>query len=544
MTRASQFRPFLRILCLAVCLLNAMPLQAAKADTDPLPVRTELNKQIQLIDDYTLNLADLNALYQIREYKQAWRTKGEEDRAALSNFVDTMEAFAAYHGVQDDHEPAQILRKMLAKTNEDNAIKLELLITDWLIKIAHDLYGDHVNLSQLYVGWDFKRPHHQIIPEMAASIQDNKINEYFTTLLPTLRDYDQLAEALKTYRAMKSKGPWPTVTAGPTIKPQNHDARLEQVRARLQAEGYDAPPATPSDPTLYADDLKAVVIAYQSRNGLEADGNIGAKTIIAMNISLIHRIEQIIANMERLRHMPRSYPSRYAMVNIASASVKVFDNNTVIYHEPVVIGRTDRKTPFIESAIRSVIFNPSWHVPAKIAREDILPKLRKDPHYLEKLGFVINSQDDEAAGTTVDWNTVKKNEFAFRLRQAPGELNSLGRIKFDFDNNFSVYMHGTPHEELFARAARNLSSGCIRLKDPESFAVIVLRDNEGNWGADKVQSEIDKNKTHWLKVEHQLPLYVIYQTAFFDSPDGPINFRTDAYNYDRILIDALRQKDD
>ena len=543
MYRAS---PLPRRILLRCCMIIALTVGGANVyaqdNADTSPIKSELAKQVQLFDQYTLNLADLSTLYAQRAYKPAWKTKTDADRENLAAFVTTMEEFATSHGLQKDHEPAAMIRKVLSKATEADAAKLEILVSDWLIKIAHDLYGDKINLHELYVGWEFKRPRHQIIPELAAAMNDDKVYDYLSSLLPTDMDYPRLMDALKNYRALKANGPWAQIPLGPSIKPGMSDSRLTAVRDRLAAEGYAVPTiAAGQDPAFYDDALKDVVIEYQSRNGLEADGSIGGKTMNAMNISLVRRIEQIIANMERLRHMPRSYPTRYAVVNIGDASLKIIENNAEIYHAPVVVGRPDRKTPFIESAIRSVIFNPSWHVPAKIARQDILPKLRKDPHYLEKMGFVINTDDEnDPYGTSIDWHQIEASEFAFRLRQAPGELNSLGRIKFDFDNSFAVYMHGTPHEELFVKAARNLSSGCIRLKDPEEVAKIVLASNEGSWDIPDVQRAIDKRSTRWLKVAQPLPLYIIYQTAFFPTPDAPINFRPDVYNYDRILYDALK----
>jgi len=549
MKRASPVRHAVSVLFLALAVMawGQTPAVYAQDTADNNPIKAELGKQLQLIDHYTLDLPELASLYQARAYKPAWRTASESDQKALASFVDTMEAFAKAHGLANDHAPAEVLRKLLAKPAEENATKLELLISDWLIKLAHDLYGDKIELSELYVGWSFKRPHHQLIAELAAAIRDGKTNEFLTNLAPVSADYVRLSEALKTYRALKVNGPWPQIPLGATIKPDTTDPRVPLVRARLAAEGYNVPVvAEGEDPAFYSDGLKQAVIEYQSRNGLEADGSIGGKTVNAMDVPLVRRIEQIIANMERLRHMPRSYPDRYAIVNIANASLQIIENGAVVYEAPVVVGRPDRKTPFIQSAIRSVIFNPSWHVPAKIAREDILPKLRKDPHYLEKMGMVVRTDDDEAdpSGANIDWKSLQDSAALFHLRQVPGEQNSLGRIKFDFDNNFSVYMHGTPHEELFAKAARNLSSGCIRLKEPEEVAKVVLEYNDGTWDLPDIQREVDKTKTRWMKVAKPLPLYVVYQTAFFPTVDSSINFRTDVYNYDRILTDALKEKAD
>jgi murein L,D-transpeptidase YcbB/YkuD len=291
---------------------------------------------------------------------------------------------------------------------------------------------------------------------------------------------------------------------------------------------------------MFDDKLKQALTAYQLRNGLAATGNLGAKTLEALNVPIDARIDQITANMERWRHMPEDFPpSRYALVNIPDYSIVIVEDAKEIYRGIVIVGEVDRKTPFIDSAVRSMIVNPAWHVPAKIAREDILPKLQKDPHYLEKLGFVIRGSKDDPYGEHIDWNAIRENEFNFRLRQAPGDMNSLGRLKFDFDNDFAVYMHGTPHHSLFKRNARALSSGCVRLRDPEKVAAIVLAGNKEPWDVKRIEDEIAAGKTRWVGIENPLPLYILYWTVFAGA-DGQINFRNDVYGYDTFLMESMR----
>ncbi|MDD2325464.1 MAG: L,D-transpeptidase family protein [Alphaproteobacteria bacterium] len=536
---------------LLASLLVLLPVQASAADSPPMAEQSFLatyRKLQPLLPSASFQGAEIQTFYSLRGYKPVWRTEAGEIKATVPAFVESLEAVIDTQGLDRRDYPLEQVKAVLAKQENatpDEAALTEFLLTDWLIRLAHDLNGDRGNLSQLYVGWNFTKPKRDIVADLVRVIDQNGLSAYLNSLCPVDPDYWALVAVLKAYREIEQKSGWSIVPTGPSIKPEMRDARVPLVLDRLAAEGYRLETdATLAEPAFYSKEIAALVSQYQSRNTLEADGAIGAKTIVAMNVSVARRIRQILANMERLRHMPRLYPARYAMVNIASETLKLIDNGQVVYQVPVVVGRPDRKTPFIESTIRSVIFNPSWHVPASIAKKDILPKLRKDPHYLEKLGFVINgSAEDDPHGKAVDWSTISASAFAFRLRQAPGDMNSLGRIKFDFDNDFSVYMHGTPHDELFARAERHLSSGCIRLKDPEQFATYVLAHNDGKWELADVQTEIDKDKTRWLKVAEPLPLYVIYQTAYFPTPDSPVSFAPDVYNYDAILMNALEDKE-
>lgn len=538
--------PFPRFVLLFACCsllcFGPSPVSAALFSSEAEEIQRTILLQ-PYAPAYRLNHDDLQKLYGSRNYRPVWLTQNPADRDSLAKFISAMQAFVTFHGLQESDYPAVEMTRLLASTIPADATKLEILTTDWLIKLARDLNGARVNLSQLYVGWDFKQEPHDVVNELSNAIVQNKVHEYFDALTPTSFDYMKLADSLSLYRSIKAKGGWPAIPAGETIKPDMNDPRVPLIRQRLAAEGYAVPEPTSDLDTAYNGALQTVVTEYQVRNGLDADGNLGKKTLRAMSVPVEQRISQINANLERLRHLPHSFPDRYAVVNIANTSIKVFEKGQVIYHAPVIAGRADRKTPFMQSTIRSVIFNPSWHVPAKIARLDILPKLRKDPRYLEKMGFVIkDAVGEDMHGTTINWQKISASEFAFRLRQEPGEMNSLGRIKFDFENDFAVYMHGTPHEELFAKAGRHLSSGCVRLQDPETFAEIVLKANDGDWTHEKVQGAIDQSKTKWLQVKDPLPLYFIYQTASFPSPEGPIHFSPDDYNYDQILTNALGER--
>jgi len=522
---------------LTVALLTG-PVRAADSMEPPIVLQKALASPSPALESLPLSSIELNEFYAARQYRPAWGTTTKEERASLLKFLSSVKDFAAYHGLDLDEETAKKIQSLSEAEQAPAFPKLELLTTSYLLSLAHAMHGDRVKLSLLYPGWDFKRDDRDLATDLAKAVDDNKIEDFIAGLAPTAPAYTRLARELKIYRERAARGGWAPIPSGPTIKPGEQSPRVAALRARLAAEDYL--PADEASSQTYDAPLRDVVQEYQRRNGLEIDGNVGGKTLIALNTPIETRIDQILANMERWRHMPTTFPSRYVVVNNAAALIEVWDDGQILYEAPLVVGRVDRKTPFIQSEIRSVIFNPSWHVPAKIAQKDILPKLRKDPHYLEKQGFVISGSANNPHGEAIDWNKIRASSFNLKLRQAPGDMNALGRLKFDFDNDFSVYMHGTPHQELFAKAERHQSSGCMRLRDPELFAQIVLAKNAGTWGSEEVRAEIDKDKTRWLKVAEPLPLYVVHWTVFAEKPDAPLSFRSDIYDYDRFLMATLR----
>lgn len=481
---------------------------------------------------------DILDLYASRAFQPVWSNATDRAGGLIQKIFTQLHAIRDYHGLSPKDFPEDEINALISSEETTDHLRLDILFTSYVMKLAHALSGDRPNLSILYVGWDFEKPPSAIREGLSKAIEDNEVMAYLNALAPTHFDYAAYASALTRYRELEKQGGWGAVPPGDTLKTGMTDSRVLAVRQRLTSEGYLTTDQTSSP--LYSTDLEQAVRAYQVRNGLETDGHVGKKTLSAMNVPIEARINQIRANMERIRHLPRTYPHQYTLVNIASNTLKVFRGSDIIFEMPVITGRRDRKSPFIQSAIKSVIFNPSWHVPSRIAREDILPKLRKDPHYLQKQGIIIKEGDNgDPHGTMINWNTISPSEFTFRLRQEPGAMNALGRIKFDFDNNFSVYMHGTPHEELFEKASRHLSSGCVRLQDPISFATLVLAENDSDWDNNKVKRLIDNGKTRSVPLSSEMPVYFIYQTAFFVKGDDAIYFTPDDYDYDRILLEAL-----
>ena len=513
----------------------AVPVAAVPAPSD---LQNALGAQDLSVGTYVLLTDDLRAFYEKREFKPAWNFAGPENATAFASFLGSIEQMLDYHGLRHEDYAFDDMRKLAAQADDDSHLKLELLTTDTLLRLAHDLHGDNNELNDLYPGWDFQRVDVDIPTLLGAAIGANGLNEFIGSMSPQQPAYTQLARALMNYRNIAAQGGWKPVDAGSIVRAGYHDPRVSQIYARLAAEDY-LPKVAMTHDDMYDEDIKKAVAAYQLRNGLGDDGNTGPFTIEAMNISVDARIDQIRANMERWRHMPGDFPPpRDVMVNIPDASIDITEEGKVIYRGPVVVGRVDRKTPFIDSIIRSMIINPAWHVPVKIAKKDILPKLRKDPHYLEKLGFVIAGNKNDPYGDNINWETMPAQEFNFRLRQSPGDMNSLGRLKFDFANDFAVYMHGTPHQELFDKHERDFSSGCVRLRDPENVAEILMTGTKGGWTVQKISEEIQGGKTQWVGLASPMPIYVVYWTVFADE-SGATNFRKDVYGYDDLLMHPI-----
>ncbi len=355
--------------------------------------------------------------------------------------------------------------------------------------------------------------------------------------------YLGLKATLAIYRNIAQAGGWPRVpiwsAEAPKLQPGQSDPRIPAYRARL-AVTDGAPEVAPDQAELFDPGLAAAMTRFQLRHGLIADGVPGRNTVRALNVSVEDRIGQLIAGLERARI--RVVPADpYILVNIPEYRLRMVVAGQTVFDTPVVTGRPSRPTPLIASHISSVVFNPTWTVPLKLAGEDIVPKVLKDPEYLGKEGIRIFSSfshdDEEIDPDSIDWQHINRKHFPYRLRQDPGPLNSLGQVKLNFPNTHDVYMHDTPDRHLLARDERAFSSGCIRVLNPVDLAEKVLATLSG-WDRARIDAAVAAGTMVTLSVPRKINVRLVYETVWVAS-DGVVNFRQDIYGHDAELARTI-----
>jgi murein L,D-transpeptidase YcbB/YkuD len=191
--------------------------------------------------------------------------------------------------------------------------------------------------------------------------------------------------------------------------------------------------------------------------------------------------------------------------------------------------------------VRYIEINPYWTVPAGLAVKEELGKLRSNPGGLSSQGFEAVRGKDVYDLRSINWANYGPGNFPFQLRQQPGPKNALGRVKFMFPNERSVYLHDTPSRSLFSRSERAFSHGCIRLSRPLELALQVLTAGDvTGWNMDRINKVVATEKNTVVKLVQPLPIHLTYLTAWVDE-DG-VNFRKDIYNQDAKLLAALDGK--
>lgn len=357
-------------------------------------------------------------------------------------------------------------------------------------------------------------------------------------------DMPVLKAALAAARRRAAAGPWPTLpgTGARTLEPFAEDAaRVPALRARLAATD-PVLAANPGSGALYDERLQAAVRRFQAAAGLEADGRVGMGTTAALNRQPEVEVNQLRVAMDMRRAAPPPPRERRVEVNVPAYTLAVIEDGRVLMEFPVVVGRPSRATPMLVTRLTSVQFNPPWGVPQRLAREDMLPRLRRDPQAMAQRGFRIfqrvGGEVVEVDPMTVNWHAIHPDRFPFFIRQDAGDANALGRLKFNMPNNDNIFLHDTPERHLFRRPDRAHSSGCIRLERPMDFLMLLL---EGSgWDRERVDRTLATRQTIVIALRRQLPIRLHYDTVSVEQ--GQPRLRADIYGLDQAYARAMETR--
>jgi L,D-transpeptidase YcbB len=428
---------------------------------------------------------------------------------------------------------------------EKDAARFDLALTICLMRYISDLHTGRIDPHQFGIEVNVAKRKYdlpKLLREQIVSAAD--VPAALLQVEPPYPGYQRTIRALQKYRqlAMEETGqPFPPVKR-PIAPGQTYPGAARLARFLRLVGDLPADVSVSTDETRYEGALVDAVKSFQDRHGLAPDGKIGARTLEELNVPLRQRVRQIELTLERWRWLPTEYGEAPIVVNIPGFQLRAYDTEFhVVVAMKVVVGKAyDRKTPVFMSNLQSVIFRPYWEVPVSIASEEIVPEIERDPAYLAKQEMeIVDSRGVVVATDTVTSDLLDQiREGKLTVRQRPGPNNSLGLIKFEFPNEYGVYMHDTPARLLFSRSKRDFSHGCIRLENPVELATGVLRDNPG-WDEEHIRAAMNGDATREVKLTHPTPVLIVYGTAIV-LDDGMVRFYDDLYGQDAELDQALR----
>jgi murein L,D-transpeptidase YcbB/YkuD len=497
------------------------------SNSTPLPVVTAGHQRVDV------NRAVID-FYARRGFRSAWTD--ESDVAQLLKSLNDTQA----DGLDpsdfriDELAMAQAAMQASAPTPAQRAA-FDIAASHTYITALLQLRRGKVDPSRLELQWNFDPVDvdpREDVNVFFAAIDAHDVARAFNQAPPQEAIYGRLREGLAQLRRVRDIGGWLPIDAGQTLKPGMLDASVAALRARLTASGYlDEQMTTRID---YDDSVKSAVKKFQAEQYLPVDGVVGAGTLAALNVPVEARIDQVRVNMERARWLLYKLQGTFVIVDIAGYKVALYRDGKAIWRSRVQVGKPFRSTPVFQSQITYITFNPTWTVPPTILVKDILPKILKDPHYLDaNLIRAIDRQGTVVDPSTIDWH----NPRGITLRQDAGPDNSLGQVVIRFPNEYSIYLHDTPHRDLFAQSRRATSSGCIRVENPLQLVELLFNDPV-HWNSAAIQTQLANGKTENISLPVKVPVLLAYWTVDL-SVDGRVTFKPDVYGHDLAVLRAL-----
>lgn len=426
-------------------------------------------------------------------------------------------------------------------------IRFEMMLSARALRYARDAHAGRINPNKLSGYHDFAKKPMNLEQSLGFMANMADADIYLERQHPQNDTYRKLRAELEMLRGAAER----EIIVDPKtfVRPGGTNPELAKLLKLIERdadaaflETHGAALKEHAGSEVYVEALVPVVKAAQEERGLKPDGVIGPRTVAAIaGVSKAARIDKVLYTLERLRWHPSELGETRVVINAASFNVDFFDKGEPRISMRTVVGRSANQTNFFHDELETVEFNPYWGVPRSIIVNEMLPKLWRDPSYLDRNGYeVINGQGRKVSSSAVDWGQYGRN-VPFSVRQKPGRRNALGELKILFPNRHAIYMHDTPSKSLFQRDTRAFSHGCVRLADPRAMAAALL-----DVSVDDVARAIesgDRSRPTRRKIERKIPVYVGYFTAW-PQTDGVIAYHGDVYGRDERLGIAIEKVTD
>jgi murein L,D-transpeptidase YcbB/YkuD len=509
-------------------------------------LKNELNQidtseeTLVISDDSLFATKQIFEFYSWNNFATVWSDRGILNKQG-DTLLNVLKNADQYGLISEDYHYSKI--DSLIKIKKDRASKkfdavkiytIDLLLTDAFFTIAVHVNKGRLNADSLTREWKIAQVDTNLVNVLKTAHAKNEIHSAIDSLEPKNEYYLALKYALKKFKIEFKNANWDS------IKNRESDSTTFMARVKerliLSHDYYDEFSGN--------DSIKLVksIKNFQCQNNLTEDGKIGKLTFKALQKNKQDYINQIELNMERWRWYNAPNEKQYVWVNIPKFEMKVVEEDTLVMKSRVIIGAPDHQTPLLKSTIRYFLIYPYWTVPFSIATKEILPILKRDTTYLSRKNFeVLGVNNKKVDASKINWKKYSTKYFPWKLRQGIGEKNSLGILKFNFENKYGVYMHDTDNRKLFNREMRAMSHGCCRLEKFMDFAQFLIRDDSVKYPLDSLISDISKAQQKYVYIKHPIPFYINYFTAEIDEYDE-LHFFIDVYKRDEKMLRSLYKR--
>jgi murein L,D-transpeptidase YcbB/YkuD len=475
----------------------------------------------------------VNSLYEKENYqplwcaKESWSPLGD----SLYAFIERSKEYGLFPSDYHLRAIAGIRTKIATDSvaRRDAALwsRADLMLTDAFFLTARHLRLGHLERDSLTMRNDSAVNNDFYTQVFHLARHNNSVTAAFHDLEPKHAAYDSLKMGLRFFLDSIQ-----TFRRYTYIKYPNKDsASLYNALQRRLFEEDILPSATaPVDTAAW----RQAFVTYQQGKGLKPTGKVNENTVNNLNNTDWEKFKRISITLDRYKMLPDTLPLTYVWVNIPAYSMQVMNMDTMVMESRVIVGLPKTRTPLLTSNITNFIVYPQWTVPYSIIFKEMLPQIQKNVEYLNKQNLMVVDKNDSIIDPyTIDWKKLSKNYFPYLLKQRQGDDNSLGVLKFNFANKYSVYLHDTNARWLFARGSRALSHGCVRVKDFMKLADFLVRDDTLKYHPDTLRNWIKRQEKHVVSNFHRVPIFIRYFSC--EGKNGKLKIYDDVYAEDKVL---------
>lgn len=438
--------------------------------------------------------------------------------------------------------PAETFDRADAQTRLKKLADFDILMTARALRYAIDAGEGRITADRLSEMHDLPRGRVKAREVLEKLAQSNDPAAYLASFNPQNKWYAELKKSLADLGGT-ANDVQVRIPSGTMIRPGDENPEIANVVALIQKkapadylEKHRAVLAEHERASVYDPALVVAIKDYQKHAGSSPDGVIGRGTIATLQgESTSVKRDRILYAMERLRWLPHEFGNRYVFVNQPAYRAQYFADGQEKLAMNVVVGSPRHQTFFFYNKVQTVVFNPSWGVPRSIILNEMMPKILRDPGYLERSGYEVYQNGKRVPSGSVNWSRIASGKGDVGIRQTPSLDNALGELKILFPNEHDIYMHDTPAKSYFKKDMRALSHGCIRLERPRDMAAAVL-----GVPVESLTKYFGKNERS-VKVPEQIPVYIAYFTAWPDAETGKIRYYDDVYERDGQLAKAMEK---
>jgi murein L,D-transpeptidase YcbB/YkuD len=541
--------PTLILFLFAACIFSCKSKKPEEKDIVKQPEQLEdrVKKNLRGIIDYAINnkgkINDTSVLsapgsvklvYERNGYTAIWSNEGDWAPAgdSLYAFIKNAKLYGLfpsdYFYVSLFSIHRQLDTDTLAKKDAALWSRADVMMTDALLLIGQHLKKGRLPYDSLSSKKDSGLADNYFVNVLNEVIKTKQLTATLEKLEPTLSGYSSLKSGIKNFLDTATFKTYTYLTFPFKDSVQFYSL----LQKRLYEENIIDTLPLSADTTI----LRSAITKYQLLKKLKTTGKANENTIKSLNDTDWEKYKRIALNLDKYKLMADSMPVIYVWINLPSFKLKVIDSDSLVMESRVIVGAPKTRTPELYSEISNFITLPQWTVPYSIIFKDMLPAIKRDTNYLKKQNLmVVDRNDSVISPSKINWSKLSKNHFPYQIKQREGDDNSLGVLKFNFRNKYSVYLHDTNARWLFSKSVRALSHGCVRVQDWKDLAHFLVRNDTVRYNTDTLARWILRKEKHVVSGFKKVPLFIKYFTC--EGKDGRIVFYDDIYAEDKMLTE-------